>query len=383
MGRILFITNDFPPQSGGIQTFIEGLIRELPLNSVVVHAPSYRDKEAEEKCDQKFFDELGVVVVRDRRKLLLPTPGLLRRVAGTAHAHDVKQVVFGASVPLGLLAPALRRRGATNAIAITHGHEVWWSKLFPFSVLLRRVAKSVDYLTYLGDFTAQSISRAIRPQDRSKLVHLPPGVDINFFQPGEKPEVLMDKYSLVGKKVILCVGRLVQRKGQDQLIVAMPELLKRHPDVHLLIVGGGNYKNKLVTLAQRLRVDDHVTFAGRIEYAELPAHFRLASIFASPTRDRFGGLEIEGLGIVYLEASASGVAVIAGKDGGSPDAVIDGTTGLIVDGKDSSAITHALDELLTDAAKCAQMGAAGRAWMERDWSWEVIGKRFRSLLHLN
>lgn len=383
MERILFITNDFPPQQGGIQTFIEGLIRQLPKDSVVVHASSQKSEEPQELFDEHISKELGVIVVRDRQKILLPTRALRNRIAGTIHAHSIKTVVFGASVPLGLLAPSLRRLGVTKIVAITHGHEVWWAKMPIFSQLLRRVGASVDHVTYLGAFTRNAISKAFNSDDYGKLTHLPPGVNTTEFHPGEKPRYLIDRFNLEDKKVILCVGRLVQRKGQDALISAMVMIREKFPETHLLIVGSGNDESRLRKLVRKFALNENITFAGRTSEGELPDYFRVADIFASPTRDRFGGLEVEGLGIVYLEASASGIPVIAGQSGGSPDAIHDGETGICVDGRDPHSVAAALMLLLGNRELANQMGKAGRAWMESQWSWEIIGARFRSILELN
>lgn len=380
MAKILFITNDFPPQSGGIQTFVEGLIRQLPKDSVVVHASSYKDQAVQERFDENIFEQLGVVVVRDRRRILLPTLGLRNRVAGTIHAHAIKTVVFGASVPLGLLAPSLRKNGVRKIVALTHGHEVWWAKLPLFRHLLRRVARNVDHLTYLGAFTREALAKAIDERDHQKLTALPPGVDTSNFQPGQKSAALQAKYGVTDKQVILCVGRLVQRKGQDILIKAMAQIHSRQPNAQLLIAGTGNYEKRLRALAARERVETRVSFLGRVPYEELPELFRLADIFASPTRDRFRGLEVEGLGIVYLEASASGVPVIAGDSGGSPDAVQQGVTGVVVNGRNVEHVATALNTFLDSPLERQQMGASGRKWMETQWSWPVIGARFRTLL---
>jgi len=381
--KILFVTNDFPPQSGGIETFIEGLIRQSPRGSVVVHASTRGDIELQENYDRQIFDELEVIVVRDRQRILLPTPGLLTRVAGTLHAHSIKSVVFGASVPLGLLAPALRKRGVQKMVAITHGHEVWWSKLPLFSHMLRAVGRNVDHLTYLGSFTERAISRALDQSDRKKLTHLPPGVDIDRFHPGPKVHQILERYGLANKSLILSVGRLVQRKGHDVLIEAMALIREKHPHAHLVIAGAGNYRKKLEKLAKESRANSAITFLGRTPYDELPDLFRSADIFASPTRERFGGLEVEGLGIVFLEASASGLPVIAGDSGGSRDAVQEGRRALVVDGRGVQEVARALDQLLSNPTHAQEMGARGRDWMETQWSWQVIGQRFRALLELN
>ena len=383
MEKILFVTNDFPPQSGGIQTFIEGLIYQLPPESVVVHTSSQSSEVEQARYDQEIFHQLGAIVVRDRQRILLPTPGLRARVAGTIHAHSIKTVVFGASVPLGLLAPSLRRLGVTRMVALTHGHEVWWSKVPLFSHLLRRVARSVDVLTYLGSFTKSAISAALDARDLSKLVALPPGVEIENFHPGDKSEELLKRYGLSGKLIILCVGRLVQRKGQDVLIKALSKVRGQFPNAQLVIAGSGNYEERLRALAKQEGVAQSVSFLGRVPFEDLPALFRSADIFASPTRERFAGLEVEGLGIVYLEASASGVPVIAGDSGGSPDAVQQDVTGKVVAGSDIDGLANALTELLADAQLRARMGSAGRLWMESQWSWQVIGARFRDLLQVD
>lgn len=383
MEKILFVTNDFPPQSGGIQTFIEGLIYQLPPESVVVHTSSQSSEAEQSRYDQEIFHQLGAIVVRDRQRILLPTPGLRARVAGTIHAHSIKTVVFGASVPLGLLAPSLRRLGVTRMVALTHGHEVWWSKVPLFSHLLRRVARSVDVLTHLGSFTKSAISAVLDARDLPKLVALPPGVDIENFHPGDKSEELLKRYGLSGKLIILCVGRLVQRKGQDVLIKALSKVRGEFPNAQLVIAGSGNYEERLRALAKKEGVAQSVSFLGRVPFGDLPALFRSADIFASPTRERFGGLEVEGLGIVYLEASASGVPVIAGDSGGSPDAVQLDVTGKVVAGSDIDGLAKALTELLADAQLRARMGSAGRLWMESQWSWQVIGARFRHLLQVD
>lgn len=188
------------------------------------------------------------------------------------------------------------------------------------------------------------------------------------------------KWGVEGAPVIVSIGRLVPRKGSDQLIKAMPEVLKQFPKCKLLLVGTGNYKKRLEKLVHNLKVQDSVIFTGRVAHELLPAYYRLGDIFAAPCRSRYGGLEVEGLGIVYLEASACGVPVIAGKSGGAPDAVLDGKTGILVNGRDHLEISGALIKLLADEKLRDQMGTAGRVWMEQLWSWEGIGTRFEEII---
>ena len=249
-----------------------------------------------------------------------------------------------------------------------------------FSAALRRIGAQADQMTYLGEFTRGAVANVLLREDHSKLVHLPPGVDLTRFTPGIKSVELQKKWGIVDAPVIVSIGRLVARKGSDQLIKAMPEVLQQFPKSKLLLVGTGNYQKRLEKLVRNLKVQDSVIFAGRVEHELLPDYYRLGDIFAAPCRSRYGGLEVEGLGIVYLEASACGVPVIAGKSGGAPDAVLDGKTGLLVNGRDHREVGAAVITLLSDQPLRQKMGADGRVWMEQLWSWEGIGARFEEII---
>ena len=185
---------------------------------------------------------------------------------------------------------------------------------------------------------------------------------------------------LEDKKIIISVGRLVHRKGQDKLIQAMPAVLQKVPNAHLLLVGEGPYRSHLEKLAKKLSVQENVTFAGRILYDKLPSYLSAADLFAMPSRSRFFGLEVEGLGIVYLEASACGIPVVAGNSGGAPDAVLEGVTGLCVDGTDVKCIAQAVIDICSDAKRASNMGSAGRNWVVDQWRWEIWSEEFNALL---
>jgi phosphatidylinositol alpha-1,6-mannosyltransferase len=180
--------------------------------------------------------------------------------------------------------------------------------------------------------------------------------------------------------VVVCVSRLVGRKGQDQLIRALPALRRRVPGTALLLVGGGPDRQRLVRVATDAGVAPHVVLTGSVPWEELPAHYAAGDVFAMPCRTRRAGLEVEGLGIVFLEAAASGLPVVAGDSGGAPDAVLPGETGTVVDGTDLDAITRAVGDLLADPGRAAAMGAAGRTWTEQAWTWDRLGARWRDIL---
>lgn len=379
----LVVTNDFGPRSGGIETFIHGLLAQASKNQQrnFVVLTSRQDPQDEViTFDQKMWEENRIKVIRDTTKVLLPTRRLAKAATDLFVAHKCENVIFGASAPLGLLAKSLRKAGAKHIVALTHGHEVWWARMPFFSAALRRIGAQADQMTYLGEFTRGAVANVLLREDHSKLVHLPPGVDLTRFTPGIKSVELQKKWGIADAPVIVSIGRLVARKGSDQLIKAMPEVLQQFPKCKLLLVGTGNYQKRLEKLVHNLKVQDSVIFTGRVEHELLPDYYRLGDIFAAPCRSRYGGLEVEGLGIVYLEASACGVPVIAGKSGGAPDAVLEGKTGLLVNGRDHREVGAAVIKLLSDKPLRQKMGADGRVWMEQLWSWEGIGARFEEII---
>lgn len=180
--------------------------------------------------------------------------------------------------------------------------------------------------------------------------------------------------------MIVCLSRLVPRKGQDALIRAMPEIARRVPGAVLVVVGGGPYRRTLEGLARRYGVADRVIFSGRIPADEIVDHHRMADVFAMPCRTRGGGLDVEGLGIVYLEASACGVPVVAGRSGGAPETVRDGRTGLVVDGTSRREIVDAVAGLLEDRPRASSMGLSGRRWVLENWRWEDLARDMQRVL---
>jgi phosphatidylinositol alpha-1,6-mannosyltransferase len=377
MKKILFITNDFGPRAGGIESFIMGLVERLPRDSVSVFTSSQGDTS---QYDANWSQDCGVKIIRDRATMLLPIPRIARSLKELVREGGFTVVCFGAAAPLGLLAPTLRRAGITRIISLTHGHEVWWAKVFPFSLAMRRIGNTVDVLTYLGDFTRRGIARGLSRRARDAMVRLAPGIDVSHFAPDSAPGKLRKELGLSEKSVIVSVGRLVPRKGQDHLIESLPIIRKSIPDVHLLLVGEGSYRKTLEKLAIEHGVAELVTFVGRVPYIQLPDYFRSGDIFAMPSRSRFAGLEVEGLGIVYLEASGCGLPVIAGNSGGAPDAVVDGVTGILVDGGNINEIAAAIVRVLIDPIKMRAMGAAGIDWVTTGWAWQIWSKKFAQLL---
>jgi phosphatidylinositol alpha-1,6-mannosyltransferase len=370
--KALLVTNDFPPRPGGIQRFVHDLAVRQPGDSVVVYASTWKGAAAFD-ADQPFE------VVREDTGVLLPTPAVARRAAELARAHDCDTVWFGAAAPLGLLAEGLRERSdIRRAVAQTHGHEIGWAALPGARGLLRRIGRGADVVTYLTEYQRVRLGRVLA--DRTSLERLVPGVDVDVYSPKVDGAPIRERHGLMGRPVVVCVSRLVPRKGQDVLIRALPAIRRRVPDAALLLVGGGPYRGTLERLAREEGVERDVVFTGSVPWDELPMHYAAGNAYAMPCRTRRRGLDVEGLGIVYLEASATGLPVVAGDSGGAPDAVREGETGFVVGGRDVEAIADRLTRLLQDEALAQRLGAAGRAWVESDWRWESQAARMRDLL---
>ncbi|MGC0313744.1 glycosyltransferase family 4 protein [Kitasatospora acidiphila] len=372
MASTLVITNDFPPRQGGIETFVHAMVTRMPADDVVVYT-------SREPGDRAYDATLPFPVVRDSSRMLLPSGRVGRRAIEIARAHGCDRVWFGAAAPLGLLAPTLRRNGIRRMVATTHGHEIWWARTPGARQLLRRIGGSVDAVTYLGQYTRARIAPALGP--RAGLSRLVPGVDAEVFRPDDAAgERLRAELGLAGKRVIVCVARMVPRKGQDMLIRALPLIRREVPEAVLLVVGKGPHEAELRKLAQQY-APGAVHFVGGKTHAETPAYYAAADVFAMPCRTRKGGLEAEGLGIVFLEAAACGLPVVVGNSGGAPDTVLDGKTGYVVNGAEPVAIAAALTRILCDPDRAA-MGAAGRAWVQESWSWDASARRLTDLLRV-
>ncbi|MGW4650310.1 glycosyltransferase family 4 protein [Kitasatospora sp. NPDC004289] len=376
MQKTLIVTNDFPPRPGGIQAFVHNMAVRQPPGSVVVYASTWRDGTEVARFDA----EQPFPVVRDRTRMMVPTPRVTRRAAEILRAEGCDSVWFGAAAPLGLMAPRLRRAGAGRLLGMTHGHEAAWAQLPASRQLLRRIGEGTDVLTYLGEYTRSRIASAVGPAAAARMVQLPPGVDEGTFRPDSGGDAVRAALGLTDRPVVVCVSRLVPRKGQDTLIAALPQILRDVPDAVLLIVGDGPYRGELEKLAERTGVAASVRFTGAVPWSELPAHYGAGDVFAMPCRTRRGGLDVEGLGIVYLEASATGLPVVAGDSGGAPDAVLEGETGYVVPGGSPAAAAERIVRLLKDPQLRATMGEAGRRWVERSWRWDLLAGRLTSLL---
>ncbi|WP_232662236.1 glycosyltransferase family 4 protein [Pseudonocardia sp. TRM90224] len=376
MPRTLLITNDFPPRSGGIQTYLKALADRLPAGELAVYAPAWPGAA-------EFDATLPYPVHRHPTSLMVPTPSVASTAAALAREHGARTVWFGASAPLALLGPQLRRTaGVERVVASAHGHEVGWSMVPGARHALRRIGHDADVVTFVSRYTRKRVASAFGPL--AALEHLPPGVDADVFRPDPAArDDLRRRYHLGSAPVITCVSRLVPRKGQDTLVEALPRVRTRVPGTRLLLVGDGPHRRRLVELAWQYGVADAVVFTGAVPDAELPAHHAVGDVFAMPCRTRGKGLDVEGLGIAALEAAATGLPVVVGDSGGAPETVRtwrDTRTGYVVGGRDVTQLAATLVGLLRDPDAAGAMGARGRAWMLQDWTVPERADRLHELL---
>jgi phosphatidyl-myo-inositol dimannoside synthase len=365
------VTNDLPPHSGGIQQFVASLLARTADTSTLVLGPA-----APADADAMTFDASGPWRTVRARGRVLPTPASAHRLGAQLAEHRPDVVVIASLWPLGRIAPALRRASGAPVLGITHGAEAGLAS-GPGRALLRAVARDVDLVTVISDHTAGHVASALRGM---RIERLSPGVDpLRFATPANMTvaAALRERWGIAPTvPVVGCVARLVPRKGQDVLLDVWPEVRRRHPDAHLVVVGEGPLRTRLTRRARRIE-GAHVV--GPVTWAELPAAYAALDVFAMPVRTRLGGLDVEGLGISFLEAQAAGRAVVVGRSGGAPETLTDTRCGTVIDGRDRDTLVAALDRWLGDDEARRAVAALGpRA--AAAWSWDTIAARFETLV---
>jgi phosphatidyl-myo-inositol dimannoside synthase len=368
--RVLWVTNDLPPRAGGIEQFLGNLLDRVHPGQTVVVGPRGPEDAAEHDRTRRW----RTVRMPGR---VLPTPAVLGRVRRVAATHRPDVVVLGASWPLGELAGALRRDPGVPVVALAHGLEAGLASA-GLGHLVSRATRDLAALTTISDWTEQRLAPHVRAE---RLRRLAPGVDVARFHPGVDGGDLRRAWGVPDDAVLVgCVSRLVARKGQDTLLRVWPRLRERHPGAWLALVGEGPDAGDLAAAATALGPDAGVVLPGRVSWERLPEAHAALDVFAMPCRTRRRGLDVEGLGIVYLEAQACGVPAVAGRSGGAPEAVRDGETGSVVEGRDPDALLEALSSWVADPGARRRAGERGRRWVERAWSWETKAADLTALL---
>jgi len=367
--RTLLVTNAFPPKVGGIQTFMEGLWRSLPPDRVAVLAPRFLGADEYDAAEP-------FPVRRDGERFMWPGPNLRQAVLDMIEETASEVVVFGDAFPLAHLGPGLAARGIPYLV-MAHGFDYWLSAMPGTHAWLRRATARASRVPVCSGFIGKTVRTAV-PADVPVSV-LSPGVDVERFRPDLPTQDIRERFGLEGRPVVVCVSRLVARKGQDALIRAMRRIRRRVPDAALLIVGGGPAAARLQRLAEEA-APESVHFAGEVSAEDLPRYHAVGDVFAMPCRNRLGGLEVEGWGIVFVEAAAAGRPVVVGDSGGARETLVDGETGFLVDGGDVAEVADAIATLLADPSLAAAMGKAGRAYAEREHTWSRSAEQLATWL---
>ena len=369
MTRHLLVTNDFPPKIGGIQSYLWELWRRLPADEVVVHTTPHPDAA-------RFDQAQDFTVVRSTEPWLVPGPHLVRRIDRLAAEHGADLVVIDPAVPAGLVGPRLERPYAV----VVHGAEVAVPGRAPgLRRLLGRVLAGAVGVVAAGQYPAAEAERAAGR--RLPVTVIPPGVDTGRIRPldDETRAAARRRFGIDdGALAVVSVSRLVPRKGMDTLVRAAAVLAPYWPDLQVVIAGDGRDRGRIARLIQRLSAP--VRLLGRVPEADLGALYGCADVFAMLCRTRWGGLEQEGFGIVFLEAAAAGTPQVAGRSGGAAEAVAGGETGIVLDEDGPAAAARAIGQLIGDDRRRRAMGAAARRRAEESFSYDLMARRLRGAL---
>jgi phosphatidyl-myo-inositol dimannoside synthase len=368
--RTLLVTNDFPPRVGGIQRTLEALWKELPPDRASVLVPTWEGAHA--------FDAAApYTIVREPSEFIWPTPAFARRLDEVIASLGVEVVLFGDAFPLAALGPRLAKRGTPYMVA-AHGFDYWLSVMPGAHTMMRYMTSAASRVPVMcSEFIARTVRTAVPAAVPVSILY--PGADLHAFHPDLPTADLRERLGVGDRPLVVCVSRLVARKGQDVLILGIPRIRRQVPDATLVIVGGGPYEPELRSLAAAAP-EGSVVFAGQVPEEDLPRFYAMGDVFAMPCRSRLAGMEVEGWGNVFIEASACARPIVVGDSGGARETVIAGETGLLVDGKDVDRVADAVAELLADRERAHRMGAAGRARVERAHAWPAIAGRLAGWL---
>lgn len=370
MRKTLLITIDFPPQRGGVATYLSNVCRNLDADKIFVLANKLPSSE-------HFNHKQSYKIIRANLFYGFLWPAwlrTLRQAKKVIRQEKIEQILISHILPMGYIALLLR----LPYFVSLHGYDVLaaqktaWKKYWLLKILNKSKAIIVN-----SNFTKQEVLKLGISADKIIIVYPCPNIKPENLIPAER-QALKTELELHVKKVILSVGRLVARKGFDKVIEALPEVLKQVPNLVYLIVGNGKYKDELEKLALKLKVLDHVTICEDIPDTNLPSYYDMADVFIMPARQMES--DVEGFGIVYLEANSFGKPVIAGKSGGASEAVIDGQTGVLVDPENVSEIAKAIIHLMNNQEYSMKLGAQGKERVLNEFKWEKQVAKLRNIL---
>ncbi|MDO8585844.1 MAG: glycosyltransferase family 4 protein [Armatimonadota bacterium] len=374
MPQGLLVSANYPPARGGIQNYIYDLYSSLPTGLFhVLTLPRPGGKEFDAAQNLAVTTATCPGFARKLRHLIMVVTA-----AGLVARHNIRYVHCGVVTPDGRVGYTLKHLTGRPYLVFSYGKDISPEQKPQRLALKRKVLLNAEVVVTISRHTKELLLRLGIADDRIEII--PPPVDVDFFTPGLKDSKIANSLGFEGRKIILSVGRLIERKGFDTMIRALPTVVRAVPEACYAIVGSGAYLRELQDLAEGLGMRNHVLFLGDVEDVNLPDLYRLCDVFALINRTLPNG-DCEGFGIVLLEAQACGRPVIGGLAGGVPEALVDGVTGSLVDPLSPEDAAHAIIRVLTDSALAQRMGEAGRRRAEAEFSVQTQARRFQELIN--
>ncbi|HWC14315.1 MAG TPA: glycosyltransferase family 4 protein [Actinomycetota bacterium] len=360
MPRALLVTSSFLPGRGGIETYLAALCAEVAPDLAVL-APATRDGKPIPELPYRTFGYAG--------QMVLPGNDLVWAIDGAARDAGADRILFGTPWPLSLIAPRVGALGYPYAFVV-YGAELLvptaapWLRGFMLEVLARS-----DFVVGCSNYTLGRLAAMLHRRGLEMPPHerLPARVDLDRFHPDAATPAIRDRVAVGDDdRIVLSFGRLVERKGVHRMIDAMTTVNERVPEAVFVVAGAGPEEHNLRRQAEVS--EGRVMFAGRVPEADAPALFAAADVFTLPVADRYFGLEVEGLGVVMLEAGACGTPSVIGRSGGSPETVVDGETGFVIDGRNRAAVADRVTYLLEDPELGSEMGSKARSFVDSEFA---------------
>ena len=361
MARSLLVTTSFLPGRGGIESYLAELCLELAPDLAVL-APASRD-------GKPIPSDLPYRTFPYAKQTVAPGADMVRAIDEAALALDVDRIIIGTPWPLSLIAPRVAALGYPYG-TIVYGAELLVPSAVPgLRGLLLDVQARSDFVLSCSNYTLDRLAAMLSARGLEMPPHerLPARVDMTRFNPDVETSEIRARLGLTpDDRIVLSFGRLVERKGVHRMIDVMAEVNRRVPDAVFVVAGAGPEEKNLRRQAEVS--GGRIVFAGRVPEADAPALFATADVFTLPVVDRYFGLEVEGLGVVMLEAGACGTPSVIGRSGGSPETVVDGETGFVIDARDRGMLAERVGYLLERPDEAAEMGRKARAFVEREFA---------------
>jgi phosphatidylinositol alpha-1,6-mannosyltransferase len=382
MKKILLTTNFFPPEYGGIQNYLYNITLRLPKDNIFVLADKNDVKEFDADQPFKIYRKSFKSPLRF---LKLTSLDLYLKTKSIIDKENINLLWAGHFYLPALTCYLFKKARGLPYFIFAYGKEI--TELQNVSQIKKRLMQKIfseaDRIITISDYLKSKLENT--GVDRHKITKIYPGVDSEVFSPKDQPKARKKISNLIGRdikhyNIILSVGRLVKRKGHDMVIKSLSSVLKRYPKTTYLIVGDGPDRERLKMLTSKLNLERYVIFSGAPKSQDLPNYYNASDLFIMPSRILNEKKDVEGFGIVYLEASACGKPIIAGKGGGVAEAVENKKTGILADPENPDEIAEATLKLLNNPKLAKNLGQAGRERVVRDFNWDKLVEKLTPLI---